>query len=719
MPYKDPEKKNAWMRNKRAQEKSRQSVDEILKSGGTSIPGEPNLTVQQLQLVYNGDGKDATSESIDKDDIGPNTDWNKIKRIRVAGRKGFDGNYLTIDSWLDGRARLRRVLYSADDICNLASFRPPHFPAKWSPFAHSKLFDVYVKKDNTTLPFNYSQDDMNEWLAAQSNIYYRMVLFPRGFRKSTSAVIDTIQWIINCPDTVHLFCTSTRRLGKIRASEAKSWFEVEDYNNPTLFQVYFPEFCIPQGEGPAGEYKCPVTRLKLPYATIFYTSAESSGAGNRATHIVFDDTQDEKNYREVEMRQKVIETFDAGTELITVGFATVIGTRYTDGKNGDNPEGRPENTVYTKVPDLYGEILLRNEGSDKWIILIEPAWRVKLHAASKPIREYVEDDVDLLMPDKKEGSFENLLDKAKKNESWFRCQQLNEPAAPSKKDDDYINLFTEDNIRPMIKDISQAPKFFINKFEIADTALTVSDRADYTACVIIGFEDRGPDRHCIIWFLYVTGFKAPDSKIAETIVRLMRQYDCPAHIEDLKPYNDPMSPHRGFKGEIERQRVIQQVGHVPGWFTPTQELGAKETRIRSLQRLHERGLLRFVSGTGSDLDLMISQLINYNGDKKLHSSSRTSRKDDLIDAMSQVYRFLPPDPEMTTPEDVAARERRIEADHRNYIHTLIFGTETMNRPLNPDAQVEETRPITPIHDALSVLNHRSGPTVSFSRPKKE
>ena len=243
MPYKDPEKKNAWMRNKRAEGKSRQSVDEILKSGGTSIQGEPNLTVQQLQLVYNGYGKDATSESIDKDDIDPDTDWNKIKRIRVAGRKGFDGNYLTIDSWLDGRARLRRVLYSADDICNLASFRPPHFPAKWSPFAHSKLFDVYVKKDNTTLPFNYSQDDMNEWLAAQSNIYYRMVLFPRGFRKSTSAVIDTIQWIINCPDTIHLFCTSIRKLGRIRTSEIKSWFEVKNFKDPSLFQIYFPIKC--------------------------------------------------------------------------------------------------------------------------------------------------------------------------------------------------------------------------------------------------------------------------------------------------------------------------------------------------------------------------------------------------------------------------------------------------------------------------------------------
>lgn len=725
--------KRDYNNRKYAEKKLREEeFEKLLVTDNSEIPGEI-LTPKQLHLIFYGYDKDATPESIAADEAKSSkskkkateiTNWNELKRIRVAGRKGFDGKELTVADWLRTRAALR------SDIWLLAKFRGNHFPSRWHDKAHGLLFDVYVKKDNTDLPADYTQDDMNDWLSRQSDCFNRMILYPRGFRKSTSVLIDCVQWILNCPDMIHLFCTSTRKLGKMRIRELKSWFEVSDYNNPTLFQIYFPEFTIPKGLGDAGEYKCPMAHLNLPYPTVSYTSMESSTAGARANNIIFDDAQDEKNYKKVEMRQNVAQTFDAVRELLTFGFTTVVGTRYTDGNLGDNPDGRPEDSLDTRVPDLYGEILLREANADNpnWQILIEPAWRVKSSSYDKKIADYQPEDVHLLM-DEGQGTFANLKAKAKQNEPWFRCQQLNEPAAPLEKDSVYINYFTEDNIRAAIEDPSMAPKAFLAKVILGDTALTANRKSDWSVFVAVGLEDRGIKQHPIIHFLDIRFMKASDLVLAQNIADMMSKYQCDAIIENLKQYDTPGSGHDGFKIEVQRQLQIRSVNNRVNWAEPDLQPGAKEIRIRNLARLHELGLLRFVANA-LYIDEMMHQLITYNGSKKLHRTSRGGRHDDIPDAMSMVQKILPKDlliAGLEESEEEVERKERIAQLKAQY--ELIYGTASLNNNstssewLNPQqrdmVQAPEPEIENPIYRSLKSLGQKAGPILGFGRPAKK
>ncbi len=730
MPYKDPEKKNAWMREKRAEEKrlaDRENVlDNLIKfrvrdEAQDYFPGEIS-TCEDLWKIFNG--------------IDPKNDPDKktktIPDIISPAYLKFKDRELTFEEWIEQRRLHRSDLWLLMQTVGRG---------RWSTQAHKPLADFFVHKDNSALKPDYTQSEMQAVLFAQDTQHARLLLYPRANRKSTVNLIDALQWIINFPDIVILICTNIKSLGKAFIKELRKYFTVSDYKRPSNFQILFPEYCIPADKGKKSgdvrQFWCPMAKLGLKDPTASFTSMEAGTAGVRADVIKFDDAVDDVNYKTAELRIAVREKFDAILELLVgnTGFWDAVGTRYTDGKENDTPEGRE--------PDLYGTILNRYEGSDQLKTLIASAWTVLPDYQLIPLKQLERHMVTLLYPtlpcicgkednaenavkcecgkflEQSPGNFDSLMGKCQKNETWFRCQQLNEPAAPIKKDDDYINTFTEDNIRAAIEDVSMAPKQFIDKCLFIDTALTANRRSDWSAYAATGIEDRGFKKHPIVHYLEIRFVKAADLTLAQHVAELMAKYDCRAMIEDLEQFNNPNSSHANFKDEVRRQLAIRGINHQVIWFKPENKLGAKEARIRNLQRLHERGLLRFVMGTGNWLDEMKFQLLNYNGDKKLHSSSRTSRKDDIPDVMSQVYKILPYDPESETEDQAKERERQNDRDQMRREYERIYGTAMMSRPLNPDAQVEETRPITPIHDALSVLNHRSGPTVSFSRPKKE
>jgi len=700
--------------NKKYAQKKKEAK-EFVKSLQDSepIPGEL-LTPFQLWCVFNGFDKNA-----DQSSIADNTpkkkdkeDRNKIKRIKVFGRK-LEGSEkeIDIDTWLARRRELRAEMW--DLANNLYGHK-----GKWHEKAHRILFDFFVKKDNSTLPVKYTQDQLNEWLLDQSEKHNRLLEFPRGFRKTTACLIDIIQWILNAPDTTHLICTSTRKLGKLRIEEVRSHFEVKNYNEPTDFQCYFPEFCIPVGDGEGTEYRCPMAHLDIPYATLAYTSVESSTAGFRATHVTFDDAQDDKNYKKPEQRMSVAETFDLVCELIIrpYGYCTVVGTRYTDGAPGDNPDGQQDDEKDTRVRDLYGEIIRRIEKSedDRWEILIKPAWVTLSHASGKKFKDYVSEDVELLM-DYGPGLFKILKAKAVDNERNFRCQQLNQPAALTDGDDaPYINTFTEENIYAKVKRISEIPVTFSRKAIFVDTALTDGRKSDWNALVAAGIEDKGEDQDPLIWFPETRAVHASDKEIARQIVEMMIKWDCSAYVEEIP------GQAGSFKNEVLQQLQLRRVSHNISWFTPEGTRGAKEKRIRGLQLLHEKELLRFGNCTG--IEEMVRQLVRYNGDKKLHKTSKSGRKDDLPDAMGYVEKILPYIASVHTEEEKEVREDLEKKERRRAFYNMIHGVgPTSTTYINTQQSLEEPPAVDPIHEALSQLGRfqRSGPTIGFSRGSKK
>jgi hypothetical protein len=700
MPNKDPQKqKENCARNHQERKEKKKFVQSFIEK--SNIPGEV-LTPTQLYCVFHGFDKDADPETVSKTfGKDKNKDLNKIRRICVAGRK-LEGSpeEITIDRWLERRREIRR------ELPELAKFR-----GSWHKEAHGKLFSAFLKKDNDALLPGYTQDQLNECLKNQSLIHERLILFPRGMRKSTTARLDILQMVLNFPDVVVLVCTSTIKMANRCVKELRSYLEVKDYNNPTDLQCYFPEFCIPAGSGEASEYRCPVAHLDLPNPTISATSVQASTAGVRADYILFDDACDEKNYREVEQRLKIIETFDAVRELLIrpYGFSTTVGTRYTDGDLGDNPEGRGDNESDTRVPDLYGEILLRAKNcgeEDDLGCLIEAAWTPRSsEVAAKKFRDYLPEDVDLLMDDGP-GLFTVLKKKAMVGDgTWFRCQQLNQPAAvtAAQFENRYYNTWTKENIEAASFSSAHIPPFDrVQTYIFGDTALTDNRTSDETSYTAVKVENREGD-FPLVWFCETIYGHWAEKEKALQLARFMAKWNPTAGVLVEKIPAESVL----FIQEVHRQIILHNVHNLPlKWFEPKTERGAKENRQRDLQLLHGLGLVRFIIGPWSDR--VTEQLCAYNGDPRIHGkSSKGGRKDDVIDSMSFVLKVLPyiqgvqSDAEKMLAEEALLRKQNAELS----IH--IFGKDTTVF-INPGPTAPPPAPyINPIFREMDKLKRKN------------
>jgi hypothetical protein len=664
----------------------------VLDEEGDKIPGEFHTWVDLCKVFY------GVPKELEDEDLTPKKKKEAEKVINPSTHL-FKGKRLSFDEWQEGRKMHR------GDMWTMMQQR-----GEWNEQAHRPLADFFVKKDNSNLHVGYTQDQMNRCLLKQNLQHNLLLLFPRAFRKSTGAILDLVQWILNFPDIILLICTSTKSLGKKRVKELREYFTIKDYRNPTDFQAYFPDYCIPPDKGKKSgdvrEFLCPMAHLGLPNPTASFTSMESGTAGVRADVILFDDAVDELNYKKWEMRQAVREKFDATCELLVrpFGFCIVIGTRYTDGSKGDTPDG-PE-------PDLYGTIFKRQERSDKddWRILCKAAWTRLEHAIDKPIQELEEADVSLLWPDPlSPGSFAVLKQKCSDNEMWFRCQQLNEPVAETDDEVPYINTFTIDNIRKVLLPPSWISEVIGPTYLLGDLAKTARETSDYSALVTVRIEARGEIEEPLIWFIDMQAGHWTEKEKALRIAQTMAKWQPEKTLVERLVDDSNL-----FRDEIRRQIVIHNCEYLNfSWFDTDNTPGAKETRIRGLQLLHERRLLRFISGPCTDL--MIKQLTEYMGDKKKHVKSPGGRKDDLPDAMSFI-RLLPL-PFITGFQKDEEKEQLERQATRNRLlaqYEFIYGRNG-GQPLSMLLNPPEDKVHDPIHDALAPLNYRSGPTVGFAR----
>lgn len=701
MPF-TKEQKREYYRNKRVEERTILSeVDKYkeLDDAGEGQQGE-FASWTNLWKIYRGiDPKadlDTKPKKTEEEFINPSI-------------CEFQGRILTFDEWLELRRLYRQDLWELMQLVGTG---------RWSEQAHRPLAEFFVKKDNTSLPQKYTQSQMSAVLFSLDEQHDRLLLYPRGNRKSTVNLIDALQWIINFSDIVILICTNTKTLGKRFVKLLRGFFTVQDYKNPTQFQILYPDYCIPEDKGKKSgdvrEFWCPLRRLRLPNPTVSFTSMESGTAGIRADVIKFDDAVDEMNYRNVEQRIVVREKYDATSELLIRpnGYRDVVGTRYTDGLKTDTPEG-PE-------PDLYGTILKRNEINEGNLKFLKAAsWTVLSEFEDVPIKQLESHMVTLLFPnlpcvcgktdnpeksmkcqdckaflEKSPGSFLPLMAKCRDNETSFRCQQLNEPAGELDDQDAYVNTFTEDNIRKAMKEPGwihtiQGP---LQRYIFVDTAMTAGRKSDYSAFAVAQIEERGEGLDPLIWFIEIRAERYTDQRVAEIIAELMQKWNCGAYVEEIP------STGTTFKNEVLRQIHIRNCQTLPlRWFTPSQEPKAKETRIRGLQILHEHQLLRFISGPW--IDLTIKQFVGYAGHKP---KGKGGRKDDIVDACSYVYKVLPFIAGISTEEQKKEQEVREEQAKMRRQYEHIHGFSTVPS-VNYSSLTPEPPPRNPIGDALSPL----------------
>lgn len=184
------------------------------------------------------------------------------------------------------------------------------------------FFNFFVKKDDSkTIP-------------EQDTIKNRLLLYPRGSMKSSTGLVDLVQWILNFPEIRILIMTAADDLAVAVLDETKGHFLVKVYE-PSLMNIFFPEFCVEEKNlGDMYTFTCPVwarRQMKRREATIMATSITSTMSGFHFEVIHTDDIVSNRNAENDEQCASINKKFKINKKMLRpYGYCTKIGTRYHD-----------------------------------------------------------------------------------------------------------------------------------------------------------------------------------------------------------------------------------------------------------------------------------------------------------------------------------------------------------------------------------------------------
>ena len=261
---------------------------------------------------------------------------------------------------------------------------------------HQPLFDNYISYDNS-----------RAWVE-QSDKKNRLILWSRGFYKTTSIVVEIVQIILNFPDIRVLLMQGTVPNTKTLLLEIKSHFDGTNFKSK--LKDYFPEFCLTNKRfGTAMQFTVPNRTRTLKDATVKVASPNTTKAGQHYDVGFFDDLVNDQNFRNTKALKKALDDFNLYIPLIDPGgYKFVTGTRYAFG-------------------DMYEWILRQNATTHEWQTVVRPCWYVDeqgiLHSYFPPRK----------LPDGRVVgiSVEELKSIQISDPEMFACQYLNLPISAS------------------------------------------------------------------------------------------------------------------------------------------------------------------------------------------------------------------------------------------------------------------------------------------------
>lgn len=182
----------------------------------------------------------------------------------------------------------------------------------------------------------------------------RMLLVPRGGFKSSIDIADCVQWITCFPAVTILILTGVYKLASDFVGELRGHFTLEEtnavdqktgkpingpkqlYNEETtkwsdsLFQVLFPEHCIPPGEGSQFEYQSPAGGTEKE-PSVRAASVEQALVGMHFGVMKLDDVVTNENSQTVDRLVKINKQISIDRAMLhPYGFMDVIGTWYDE-----------------------------------------------------------------------------------------------------------------------------------------------------------------------------------------------------------------------------------------------------------------------------------------------------------------------------------------------------------------------------------------------------
>jgi hypothetical protein len=495
---------------------------------------------------------------------------------------------------------------------------------------HRVWSEFFPRFNPDKLPRNYDQEHAKKWMESQSEKSDFLLLASRNCYKSSFAIVWLCSLILCLPDVRALLVSETTPLSKGFIKSLRGYFEIQNVNQPSLFNQLFPEYMIPAGEGSVLTFQSPMAHLGLIQNTAQSTSMDSSVAGQRADILLYDDPISNLTTGNEEMRQSGVEKFDLVQKLREVGGLTLIlGTPW-------HPS------------DLYATLLKRNEEDDDKPLQfrIDPAWTVKPEARHKGLKDLCEDDVILLFPSRLTWKF--LQKERRANERFFRSQNLVE-FVPDEDAELKINFDHDVLVQNIVslKDLPQGETVIT-----ADIAFSQSRYADNSAISVVRLYTNPQTTEKCMAVLTVDAGRMRMSELAHRLVMLTRQYSPRNVVIEKSPTWDLIA------SEISRTAAKYST-HVPVWWCPTSnQKGAKRIRLKALEVLLAQGRLKFVSG--AYIDDLFAELERLDGTK-----SSSSKKDDRADSLGLAQKLFLPAVSVDQDRKDLEESQKMLAEQRN------------------------------------------------------
>lgn len=538
------------------------------------------------------------------------------------------GTEVSFETWLNLRDRARKDLFWLGKSVLKKDLTKCHLEPCRRLFVQKNFNGVYR--------LGYTIGEVHSAIQKQARKKEMLFLMSRGGFKSTLDGIDSLQWMLNCPDIRILILTGEYKLALAFMSEIKGYFYRAEKAPASLLHKLFPEYVL---EGKAGTsdspIECPARIHNQKEPTLWVNAIVANLSGWHCDIRKMDDVVTDENSNSIDARGKEGKLklkIDGTDNLVDEwGFTDIIGTPYY-----------PD--------DYYAERLKTPQEEAPLEVGIFPAWTVKPPFIGTPLKDITIEAVDLLFPEKL--TFKSLRQKLMKNERLFRCQQLCEFAGEA----DHVS-FTEDVLKAHL--VAKGPEDG-ETYLSWDWSFSRSSYSDYSAGVCGRIVQRA-DRFDLYIMEIIFGRWKP-SELAFQMVQFEKKW---------KPKGTIVEKSVGaelLQMEIQRQAQRHEVSLNVLWKPPSVEKDAKRNRIKGVETLLANDCLWFVGGQW--IDETFEQFIRYTGETR-----NKGRKDDIPDALAYMQFFCP---STQNNEELlklqADREKRAEqqAIYRNIFDTPMY-----------------------------------------------
>lgn len=245
----------------------------------------------------------------------------------------------------------------------------PHSEKGTKPISENLITEEYYR----IVCDLFIQKDRSKPIDDQSEVKTRLLLWPRSGFKSTIDHVDTVQWILNFPSIRILYLTAEAELSKGFVDEVKGHFQRGE-DEPTLMELFFPEFCFvdvaieEDGVKIKGQrektwiFTCPVwkaKKIRRKEPTLAGSSVGKTKSGWHYELVKMDDAVSDVNTETSEQCSSISRKLFLAEKLIIPSkkgyYVDYIGTRYAD-------------------EDHYGELLEKNENIGDVVRTTGPGW---------------------------------------------------------------------------------------------------------------------------------------------------------------------------------------------------------------------------------------------------------------------------------------------------------------------------------------------------------